>query len=73
MHKRKKSNRPKRKTYIPRIYRVCFCLYEMQVVKGVKTSGKGVDHEPFKGVLHLLSKISMFCALFQNNQQLCEK
>ena len=26
-----------------------------------------------KGVLHLLSKISMFCALFQHNQQLCEK
>ena len=28
---------------------------------------------PFKGVLHLLPKISMFCALSQNNQQLFEK
>ena len=27
----------------------------------------------FKGVLHLLPKISMFCALSQNNQQLFEK
>ena len=26
-----------------------------------------------KGVLHLLPKISMFCALSQNNQQLFEK
>ena len=27
----------------------------------------------FKGVLHLLPKISMFCALSQNNQQLFYK
>ena len=27
----------------------------------------------FKGVLHLLPKISMFCAPSQNNQQLFEK
>ena len=27
----------------------------------------------FKGVLHLLPKISMFCALSQNNQKLVEK
>ena len=27
----------------------------------------------FKGVLHLLPKISMFCALSQNNQQVFEK
>ena len=27
----------------------------------------------FKGVLHLLPKISMFCALSQNSQQLFEK
>ena len=27
----------------------------------------------FKGVLHLLPKISMFCALSENNQQLFEK
>ena len=27
----------------------------------------------FKGVLHLLPKISMFCALSQNNQHLLEK
>ena len=26
-----------------------------------------------KGVLHLLAKISMFCALSENNQQLFEK
>ena len=31
-------------------------------------------YEPwFKGVLHLLPKISMFCALSQNNQKLFEK
>ena len=28
---------------------------------------------PFKRVLHLLPKISMFCALSQNNQELFEK
>ena len=27
----------------------------------------------FKGVLHLLPQISMFCALSQNNQHLLEK
>ena len=27
----------------------------------------------FKGILHLLPKISMFCALTENNQQLFEK
>ena len=27
----------------------------------------------FKGVLHLIPKISMFCDLSQNNQQLFEK
>ena len=27
----------------------------------------------FKGVLHLLPRISMFCALSQNNQQLKKK
>ena len=28
--------------------------------------------EAVKGVLHLLPKISMFCALFQNNQHILE-
>ena len=32
----------------------------------------GSDTASLKGVLHLLPKISMFCALFQNNQQLFE-
>ena len=31
------------------------------------------DNNNFKGVLHLLPKISMFCALSQNNQELFEK
>ena len=33
----------------------------------------GPDEITFKRVLHLLPKISMFCALSQNNQQLFEK
>ena len=36
-------------------------------------SDVGMNAASFKGVLHLLPKISMFCALSQNNQQLFEK
>ena len=32
-----------------------------------------VSLKTFKGVLHLLPKFSMFCALSENNQQLFEK
>ena len=35
--------------------------------------GKGRRVGNLKGVLHLLPKISVFCALSQNNEQLFEK
>ena len=49
--------------------------FKMTPYIGNKARNKGVkniESEYFKGVLHLLPKISMFCALSQNNQQLFE-
>ena len=42
-------------------------FWDIHIVK----IGKPVDF--LQGVLHLLPKISMFCALSQNNKQLLEK
>ena len=46
-----------------------FRINEPRIIFGLATQSRF----RIKGVLHLLPKISMFCALSQNNQQLFEK
>ena len=48
-------------------------VHWLKVVFTVTKVKKNYTVVEFKGVLHLLTKINMFCALSQNNQQLFEK
>ena len=60
-----------RPPYPRRRWWVFFFFFFLAIMSG--KDGKNNVSKSFKGLLHFLPKISMFCALSQNNQYLLEK